>query len=65
MIEFITANWVDILAAFSTLLVLLTQLAALSTWKWDDEAVSILSKIFNVLTGNYGNAKNATKAKDE
>ncbi len=61
MIEFITANWVEILAAISSVLVALTHIAALTPTTKDDEAVSTIKKIFNALTGNYGSAKNASE----
>lgn len=64
MIEFITLHWVEILAAISTTLVALTHIAALTPSKKDDEAVSMLTKVFTALSGNYGAAKNETKTKE-
>lgn len=57
--EFITTNWQTILLIITGVMALASQVAALTPSKKDDEAIGWLQKIFNVIAGNWGNAKNA------
>lgn len=57
-INYVIANWDTIAVAVLAILGALSQLAALTPWTWDDKAFGGLAKIFKVLAGNYGKAKN-------
>ena len=56
--EFITTNWQTILLIITGAMALASQVAALTPSKKDDDAVGWLRKAFDVIAGNWGNAKN-------
>lgn len=61
MFQYILENWHQIIIALLAVMGALAQIVALTPSKKDDEVVSKVTKVINILAGNYGNAKNETK----
>lgn len=57
--EWVAANWQTIALLITSTIAIASHLAALTPSTADDEAVGWFKRVFDVIAGNYGNAKNS------
>ena len=57
--QFISDNWQTIALFVTTTIAVASHMAALTPSTKDDAAVSMLGKLFQIIAGNYGHAKNS------